>query len=56
MEQFDLKVTAEANLYVVNFLDVTFDFPGKHIYVVCNDIEQTSLLRPLNISNYGATT
>ena len=24
-EQFDLKITAEANLHVVNFLDVTFD-------------------------------
>ncbi len=24
-EQFGLKITAEANLHVVNFLDVTFD-------------------------------
>ena len=24
-EQFGLKITAEANLYVVNFLNVTFD-------------------------------
>ena len=24
-EQFDLRITAEANLHVVNFLDVTFD-------------------------------
>ena len=30
-EQFDLKITAEANLHVVNFLDVTFDLTtGKH--------------------------
>ena len=30
-EQFDLKITAEANLHVVNFLDVTFDLAtGKH--------------------------
>ena len=29
-EQFDLKITAEANLHVVNFLDVIFDLPtGK---------------------------
>ena len=28
---FDLKITAEANLHVVNFLDVTFDLTtGKH--------------------------
>ena len=26
-EQFGLKITAESNLHVVNFLDVTFDFP-----------------------------
>ena len=25
LEQFGLKITAEANLHVVNFLDVTFD-------------------------------
>ena len=31
LEQFDLKITAEANLRVVNFLDVTFDLTtGKH--------------------------
>ena len=30
-EQFGLKITAEANLHVVNFLDVTFDLTsGKH--------------------------
>ena len=30
-KQFDLKITAEANLHVVNFLDVTFDLTtGKH--------------------------
>ena len=30
-EQFDLKITAEANLHVENFLDVTFDLTtGKH--------------------------
>ena len=30
-EQFDLKISMEANLHVVNFLDVTFDFTtGKH--------------------------
>ena len=30
-EQFDLKITAEANLHVVNFLDVTLDLTtGKH--------------------------
>ena len=30
-EQFDLKITAEANLHVINFLDVTFDLTtGKH--------------------------
>ena len=30
-EQFGLKITAEANLYVVNFLDVTFDLTtGKY--------------------------
>ena len=30
-EQFYLKITAEANLHVVNFLDVTFDLTtGKH--------------------------
>ena len=31
LEQFDLKITAEANLQMVNFLDVTFDLTtGKH--------------------------
>ena len=31
LEQFDLKITAETNLHVVNFLDVTFDLiSGKH--------------------------
>ena len=30
-EQFDLKITAEANLHVVNFPDATFDLTtGKH--------------------------
>ena len=30
-EQFGLKITAESNLHVVNFLDVTFDpFTGKY--------------------------
>ena len=30
-EQFGLKITAESNLHVVNFLDVTFDLPpGKY--------------------------
>ena len=30
-EQFDLKITAEGNLHVVSFLDVTFDLTtGKH--------------------------
>ena len=30
-EQFGLKITVEANLHVVNFLDVTFDLTiGKH--------------------------
>ena len=30
-EQFDLKITAEANLHVVNFLDVSFDLTtGKN--------------------------
>ena len=31
-EQFGLKITAEANLHVVNFLDVTFDLitTGKY--------------------------
>ena len=30
-EQFGLKITAESNLHVVNFLDVTFDLStGKH--------------------------
>ena len=28
-EQFDLKITAEANLHVVNFLDVTFDLTTR---------------------------
>ena len=28
-EQFDLKITAEANLHVVNFLDVTFDLSTR---------------------------
>ena len=29
-EQFGLKITAESNLHVVNFLDVTFDLsPGN---------------------------
>ena len=38
-EQFDLKITAEANLHVVNFLEVTFDLTtGKHKpYVKPND-------------------
>ena len=31
-EQFGLKITEEANLHVVNFLNVTFDLTsGKHI-------------------------
>ena len=30
-EQFGLKITAESNLHVVNFLDVTFDLStGKY--------------------------
>ena len=37
-EQFGPKITAEANLHVVNFLDVTFDLTtGKHKHYRPND-------------------
>ena len=38
-EQFGLKITAESNLHVVNFLDVTFDLStGKYkLYRMPND-------------------
>ena len=47
-EQFGLKITAEANLHVVNFLDVTFDLTsGKHRpYRKPND-------NPLNIHKHS---
>ncbi len=34
-EQFGLKITAEANLHVVNFLDVTFDLNKFKPYTGC---------------------
>ena len=33
-EQFGLKITAESNLHVVNFLDVTFDLATGNINLI----------------------
>ena len=60
-EQFGLKITAEANLHVVNFLDVTFDLTsGKHrpyrkpnddpLYIHKHSNHPPSILRQLPVS------
>ena len=60
-EQFGLKITAEANLHVVNFLDVTFDLTsGKHrpyrkpnddpLYIHKHSNHAPSILRQLPVS------
>ena len=58
-EQFDLKITAEANLHVVNFLDVTFELTtGKHkpyrnddpLYIHKHSNQPPSILRQLPTS------
>ena len=60
-EQFGLKITAESNLHVVNFLDVTFDFStGKYkpyrkpnddpLYINKHSNHPSSILRQLPTS------
>ena len=60
-EQFGLKITAHANLHVVNFVDVTFDLTfGKHtpyrksndhpLYIHKHSNHPPSILRQLPIS------
>ena len=53
-EQFGLKITAEANLHVVNFLDVTFDpISGKHRpYRKPNDDPLSKATIPILISAF----
>ena len=34
-EQFGLKITAESNLHMVNFLDVTFDLSTGNTNITC---------------------
>ena len=61
LEQFGLKITAEANLHMVNFLDVTFDLTsGKHrpyrkpnddpLYIPKHSNHPPSILRQLPVS------
>ena len=63
-EQFGLKITAESNLHVVNFLDVTFDLStGKYkpyrkpnddpLYINKHSNHPPSILRQLGHSNFS---
>ena len=52
-EQFGLKITVEANLHVVNFLDVTFDINnGKVRPLFCADFPCVLLVNYASMVEY----